>query len=129
MNWDRFCKNVFLLYLLEKAVDLRSARISSAHSPNGKDKHTNSYILLAVVFLSTLLIVVGVFVLLRRKKIYGGFYLFTAPPNPDHLRNIDPARALIDQTNGLPYDPVWEFPRKRIRLRKLTFISTYCSDE
>ncbi|XP_065058255.1 fibroblast growth factor receptor 3-like [Rhopilema esculentum] len=101
---------------IEKAIDLRSARISSARSPNGKDKHTNSYILLAVVFLSTLLIVVGVFVLLRRKKIYGGFYLFTAPPNPDHLRNIDPARALIDQTNGLPYDPVWEFPRKRIRL-------------
>lgn len=45
--------------------------------------------------------------------------MFSQPPDPDYLRDIDPSRALIEQTNGLPYDPVWEFPRKKIRLREL----------
>ena len=77
------------------------------------------YVLLAVSFLTTLVFICVAFVLMRRKKIYGGFYLFSQPPDPDYLRNIDPSRALIEQSNGLPYDPVWEFPRKRIRLREL----------
>ena len=79
---------------------------------------TRLYILLAVSFLGIIIVLSTAFVLLRRRKIYGGFYLFSQPPDHDYFRDIDPSRALIEQTAGLPYDPVWEFPRKRIRLRK-----------
>ena len=92
-----------------------------ARTLSARTDQTNStrlYILLAVSFLGIIIVLSAVFVLLRRRKIYGGFYLFSQPPDPDYFRDIDPSRALIEQTNGLPYDPVWEFPRKRIRLRK-----------
>lgn len=82
------------------------------------NRRENLYILLAVSFVAIIVLIAVVFVLMRRRKIYGGFYLFSQPPDPDYLRDIDPRRALIEQTNGLPYDPVWEFPRKRIRLRE-----------
>ena len=87
-----------------------------AAAPRNYDKHTKLYVVLATSFMLTLFIICAVFLLFRRKKIYGGFYIFSQPPNPDHLSRIDPTQALIEQTNGMPYDPVWEFPRKRIRL-------------
>ena len=72
---------------------------------------------IAILLLSCL-----VLALYRRKKIYGGFYIFKEPPSPDYFRNLDPSMALIEQTNKLPYDLAWEFPRKRIRLGMQGFI-------
>jgi len=65
------------------------------------------------VFLIILLIVV---VLYRRKKKYGGFYILTLPPSPDYIMKLDPEKSLLEQTNKLPYDAQWEFPRERLQI-------------
>eukprot|EP00794_Sanderia_malayensis_P007017 gene7017-7802_t len=93
--------------------------LSSASSSPGKVEKQNGtylYIISGVVFLVILLFVLASFLLLRRRKIYGGFYIFSQPPLADYFSEIDPQQALIEQTTGLPYDPVWEFPRKRVKL-------------
>jgi len=94
---------------------LSTAKSSFIRKDEGESE-TRLYILVATSFVFIIVVIAFGFILLRRRKIYGGFYLFSQPPDPDYLRDIDPARALIEQTNGLPYDPVWEFPRKRIKL-------------
>ena len=55
-------------------------------------------------------------VLYHRKKKYGGFYILTLPPPPDYIKKLDPERSLLEQTNKLPYDAQWEFPRERIQM-------------
>ena len=60
------------------------------------------------------LVLVVVAILYRRKKKYGGFFILTLPPRPDYIMKLDPERSLLEQTNMLPYDALWEFPRERI---------------
>ena len=67
----------------------------------------------SIVILILLLIIV---VLYRRKKKYGGFFIFTLPPSPDYIMKLDPERSLLEQTNKLPYDAQWEFPRERLSM-------------
>ena len=66
------------------------------------------FVLLVVLFISA--------VLCHRKKKYGGFYILTLPPPPDYITKLDPERSLLEQTNKLPYDAQWEFPRERIQM-------------
>ena len=106
--------HVFCLFSEEMWIPALASQPAAA--PRSYDKHTKLYVVVATSFMLILFIICAVFLLLRRKKIYGGFYIFSQPPSPDHLSRIDPTQALIEQTNGMPYDAVWEFPRKRIRL-------------
>ena len=55
------------------------------------------------------------FVLYRRKKIYGGFYLFSYPPLPDYIEMLDNNKELQEQVHKLPFIPEWEFPRERVK--------------
>ena len=57
-------------------------------------------------------------VLYKRKKLYGGFYLFSYPPLPDYIMKLDMNANIRDQVHKLPFLPEWEFPRERISLSK-----------
>ena len=118
--YDSVYQIFLLLYANFPSISgkLSTAKSSFIRKDEGESE-TRLYILVATSFVFIIVVIAFGFILLRRRKIYGGFYLFSQPPDPDYLRDIDPARALIEQTNGLPYDPVWEFPRKRIKLREL----------
>ena len=73
--------------------------------------------MIAVIGVSSVLILLLlfiIFVLYRRKKRYGGFFIFTLPPPPDYIMKLDSERSLLEQTNKLPYDARWEFPRERL---------------
>ena len=69
-----------------------------------------------------LLLLLIIFVLYRRKKRYGGFYILTLPPSPDYIMALDPERSLLEQTNRLPYDAQWEFPRERLSVGTLCVV-------
>ena len=68
-------------------------------------------------FIVAIVILVAV-VLYKRKKAYGGFYILTLPPLPDYIKKLDPHTPLTEQTNKLPYDAEWEFPRTRLKFCK-----------
>ena len=63
-------------------------------------------------------------ILYKRKKRYGGFYLLTLPPSPDYIMKLDPERSLLEQTNKLPYDAQWEFPRERVHIGRFSVLSS-----
>lgn len=84
-------------------------------------KESNA-ILLSVVLpiaIITLFILVAIcFVLYKRKKIYGGFYLFSYPPLPDYMERLDVNGNIQEQLKRIPFIPEWEFPRERICFSK-----------
>ena len=61
-----------------------------------------------------ILLAVPCIILWKRKKLYGGFYLFSYPPVPDYMKNWDVDGNVWDQVQKLPFLPEWEFPRERI---------------
>ena len=70
-----------------------------------------------------IIVVVAGFVLYRRKKIYGGFYLFSYPPLPDYIEIINRNGNIQEQIQQLPFIPEWEFPRERISFgRQFIFV-------
>ncbi|CAB4006801.1 vascular endothelial growth factor receptor 2-like [Paramuricea clavata] len=68
-------------------------------------------------FIVAFVIIVAV-ILYKRKKAYGGFYILTLPPLTDYIKKLDPHTPLTEQTNKLPYDAEWEFPRSKLRLSR-----------
>ncbi|CAB4006860.1 vascular endothelial growth factor receptor 2-like, partial [Paramuricea clavata] len=68
-------------------------------------------------FIVAIVIIVAV-VLYKRKKAYGGFYILTLPPLTDYIKKLDPHTPLTEQTNKLPYDAEWEFPRNRLKFSR-----------
>ena len=65
--------------------------------------------------LISLMVLTGTgYVLYKRKKIYGGFYLFSFPPMPDYIEMLDMKKDIREQIHKLPFIPEWEFPRDRI---------------
>ena len=75
-------------------------------------------------FIVAIVIIVAV-ILYKRKKAYGGFYILTLPPLTDYIKKLDPHTPLTEQTNKLPYDAEWEFPRSKLRLCKYTKLNEY----
>ena len=75
-------------------------------------------------FVAVMVIIVSV-ILYKRKKAYGGFYILTLPPLPDYIKKLDPHTPLTEQTNKLPYDAEWEFPRNRLKFCKYKESSTF----
>ena len=57
-------------------------------------------------------------VLYKRKKLYGGFYLFLYPHLLDYMNNLDMNANIRDQVLRSPFLPEWEFPREGISLSK-----------
>lgn len=67
----------------------------------------------------TMIVLIAIcFVLYKRKKLYGGFYLFSYPPIPDYMKNLDVNGNIQEQIQKLPFIPEWEFPRDRISFSK-----------
>jgi hypothetical protein len=64
------------------------------------------------------IILVIAFVLRKRIKTFGGLYIFSYPPIPDYIDQIDYNKDIREQFGKLPYVPQWEFPRERVLLRK-----------
>ena len=75
-------------------------------------------IIVPIALISIIILVAASFVLYRRKKLYGGFYLFSYPPLPDYMAILDKNGNIQDQLQKLPFIPEWEFPRERIMLGK-----------
>ncbi|CAB3997544.1 vascular endothelial growth factor receptor 2-like [Paramuricea clavata] len=93
----------------------KSAGNSSIPNPNSSDqRHTLILIVVPTGLISMIIVVVAGFVLYRRKKMYGGFYLFSYPPLPDYIKSINRNGNIQEQLQQLPFIPEWEFPRERI---------------
>ena len=56
---------------------------------------------------------------------HGGFYILTLPPLTDYIKKLDPHTPLTEQTNKLPYDAEWEFPRNRLKFCKYRKLNEY----
>ena len=68
------------------------------------------------------MLTVSSFVLYKRKKLYGGFYLFSHPPLPDYIEMLDVNKDIHEQIHKLPFIPEWEFPRERITFGMSTIL-------
>ena len=77
-------------------------------------------------FIILSLVVVVAVILYKRKKAYGGFYILTMPPLTDYIKKLDPHTPITKQTNKLPYDAEWEFPRNRLNFGKCA-LSLLCA--
>ncbi|CAB4005680.1 vascular endothelial growth factor receptor 2-like, partial [Paramuricea clavata] len=113
----------------DESATITVYKLSGNFSTNVPTKSTASVkTLLSVVVptgIITLIISVATcFVLYKRKKIYGGFYLFSYPPLPDYMETLDVNGNIQEQLQKLPFIAEWEFPRERI-----SFISELGSGE
>ncbi len=79
-----------------------------------QQKESLASIVIPVGLVSVIILFVSLFVLYRRKKIYGGFYLFSYPPLPDYMASLDENGNIQELVQKLPFIPEWEFPRERI---------------
>ena len=75
-------------------------------------------IIVTVASITALALCVISFVLWRRKKLYGGFYILSYPPLPDYMGQLDITKDIQEQLRRLPFISEWEFPRERIALGK-----------
>ena len=85
-----------------------------------KSSSQKIFISIIVPFGVVLLIIMvfSSFVLYKRKKAYGSFYLFSYPPLPDYMESFDINGNVQEQIQKLPFIPEWEFPRERISFGK-----------
>ena len=90
---------------------------SNARAPTNMSNKYPIVIGCVSFFIVAIVIIVAV-ILYKRKKAYGGFYILTLPPLPDYIKKLDPHTPLTEQTNKLPYDAEWEFPRNRLKFCK-----------
>ena len=71
----------------------------------------------AVGIFSLSIILINSFIFWKRIKTYGGLYIFSYPPIPDYIDQIDYNKDIREQVQKLPYYSQWEFPRERVLLR------------
>lgn len=99
------------------SVYKKSVFVADTSKPNATMKTMLS--ILVPIGIITLFIVTAIcFILYKRKKIYGGFYLFSYPPVPDYMENLDIHANMQEQLQKLPFIQEWEFPRERINFSK-----------
>ena len=72
-------------------------------------------IVVPVGILSMIILTFSFMVLYKRKKLYGGFYLFSYPPLLDITEMIDENENFHEVIERLPFILEWEFPRERIK--------------
>ena len=89
---------------------------SRAPAPDNSKKYV--VVIGCVSFAVLVIVIIVAMVLYKRKKAYGGFYILTLPPLTDYIKKLDPGKPLTEQTNKLPYDAEWEFPRNRLKFCK-----------
>ena len=107
-----------------RAIIVMKAGISVPVSANStSSKAALTFILIPVLTISMILLITTSFVLYRRKKIYGGLYLFSYPPFPDFMESLDVNGNIQEQLQKLPFIPEWEFPRERISFSKYIMFS------
>lgn len=96
----------------------RKVNNTSAYDAPEESPKTFIYVLVPTVIITVIILFATCFVLYKRKKIYGGVYLFSYPPLPDYMKNLDINENIQEQLQRLPFIPEWEFPRERISFRK-----------
>ncbi len=82
------------------------------------------FVVVPIGVITMLILVATCFVLYKRKKIYGGFYLFSYPPLPDYMEVLDINGNIQEQIQKLPFVPEWEFPREKISFSKYNMFFT-----
>jgi hypothetical protein len=82
--------------------------------PTPGQKRTLIFVAAGSGFMCLITLIASSLVLYKRKKLYGGFYLFSFPPLPDYIENLDSNKDIQEQVHILPFIPAWEFPRERI---------------
>ena len=87
-------------------------------------KRTLTFVLIPVLTIFMAILIATSFVLFKRKKIYGGLYIFSYPPLPDFMERLDVNGNIQEQLQKLPFIPEWEFPRERISFSKFTMRSS-----
>ena len=87
---------------------------SHLDEPTNGQKRTFIFIAAGIGLLLLVLLLFKSFVLHKRKKLYGGFYLFSEPPTWDYIGKLDISKDIHEQIHKLPFIPEWEFPRDRI---------------
>ena len=83
------------------------------------------FVVVPIGIITMIILVATCFVLYRRKKIYGGFYLFSYPPLPDYMETLDVNGNMQEQLQKLPFVPEWEFPRERISFSKYSLLLSF----
>ena len=79
---------------------------------------TMLFVVVPIGVLTITVVAVMCFVLYKRRKLYGGFYIFSYPPLPDYMERLDMNGNIQEELQKLPYLPEWEFPRERISFSK-----------
>ena len=111
-----YSKCIFIFYFCTEASPI----FAKAHQPPATTSNKYPIVVGCVSFFIVALVIFVAVVLYKRKKAYGGFYILTLPPLPDYIKKLDPHTPLTEQTNKLPYDAEWEFPRNRLKFCKYT---------
>ncbi|XP_046854041.1 vascular endothelial growth factor receptor 1-like [Xenia sp. Carnegie-2017] len=93
---------------------ISTEQVSHLSSGNGQKKKMMMLVIL-IGILTLVILLITSYVLYKRKKIYGGFYLLSYPPLPDYIEKIDMNGDIHEQIQSLPFIPEWEFPRERIK--------------
>ena len=114
---ERLEKTVFALFLAPEVGSVKR------RNDGGISKESMIVMITCVGFVVTVFFLLCL-ILYKRKKKYGGFYLLTLPPSPDYIMKLDPERSLLEQTNKLPYDAQWEFPRERVHIGRFSVLSS-----
>ena len=96
----------------------RKVNNTSVYGTTEKSPNIFIHVLVPTVIITVIILFATCFVLYKRKKIYGGLYLFSYPPLPDYMKNLDINENIQEQLQKLPFIPEWEFPRERISFRK-----------
>ena len=76
------------------------------------------FVVIPIGIITVIILVITCFVLYKRKKMYGGFYLFSYPPLPDYMARLDMNENIQEQLQKLPFIPEWEFPRDKLNFSK-----------
>ena len=100
-----------------------SPTIVIVNQDNYEKKLTSSteklmFVVIPIGIITVIILVITCFVLYKRKKMYGGFYLFSYPPLPDYLARLDMNENIQEQLQKLPFIPEWEFPRDKLNFSK-----------
>ena len=96
----------------------QSIKVNTSMGVAEKMPKTLIYVLVPTVIITVIILFATCFVLYKRKKIYGGLYLFSYPPLPDYMKTLDVNENIQEQVQKLPFIPEWEFPRERISFSK-----------
>jgi hypothetical protein len=100
------------------AKSITATSVKTVKSTKNTSLKTMLFVVVPIGTVTIIVVMAMCFVLCKRKKIYGGFYIFSYPPLPDYMERMDVNGNIQEQLQKLPFLPEWEFPRERISFSK-----------